>query len=122
MPILDGYRIYDAKYMNHVLVVHGQKKNKIQTLIFRFDKNHSDFGCRIVDCDNVGEVNMTVLDNGVAIVIPKDGVLEVFANRPHDNNVKSVHDPVISTDMKLCKEGTRAMFIRNNEIYDIKMK
>jgi hypothetical protein len=122
MPELDGYRILDAKHSNRVLVVFGQKKSEYHTLIFRFDSQYSDHDFRKVDCDNVGEVNMTVLDNGIAIVIPKDGVLEAFSNKPHISDVKSIHDQVINTGMKLCNDGTKAMFIRDNEIYTISMK
>lgn len=121
LPELDGYRIYDAKYLNHVLVVHGRKKNDYHTMVFRFDKDHLKYDIRVAECDDIGDVNMTVLDNGIAVMILKEGALEAFGNRPFVGDIKSIRDPVITPDMRLCKDGTRAMFIRGNEIYTIKM-
>jgi len=70
----------------------------------------------------LGEVNFTVLDNGIGIHIPKNGLLEVFGNRPFVNDVQGIKDSVISRDMKLCKDGVKAMFIKDKKIYTIKMK
>jgi hypothetical protein len=123
IPELDGYRIYDAKHDNRVLVVHGQNGSDIHTMVFRFEKDYSRYDFRMIESRDIGDVNMTVLDNGVAIMIPNDGVLEAFSNRPFvSGDVKSIHDPVITTDMRLCRDGTTAMFIRGNEIYKISMK
>lgn len=122
IPELDGYRIFDAKHTKKVLVVHGQKGNDYHTLIFRFEKDYKKYDMRLVECDDVAEVNMTVLDNGVAIMIPKDGLLELSSNKAFINDVKSVEDPAITSDMKLCKDGIKARFIKDKTLYQISMK
>lgn len=121
IPELDNYRVYDAKHTNHVMVVHTYKGNTYQSHVFRFDSSYDKYDHRMVECDNITDVNMIVLDNGIAITIPRSGVLEAYGNKPFVNDIKSIQDPVIDTGMKLCHVGNKAMFINDCEIHTISM-
>ena len=121
LPMLDDYRILDVKHSNHVLVVHAVKSGQFYNIVFRFNKDYSDYDVRITECNDLSEVNMVVLDNGVTINMPDNGVIDVFLNRPYAD-VKSVADPSVSMDMRLCKDGAKAMFFRGRELFTISMR
>jgi len=122
IPELDGHKIMDAKHDNHVVTLFTSCKGDYKIIVLRFDKEYNKYDCREIICSDVGDINMTTLDNGVCIMIPENGILEVFGNKPFVNDVKSIHDPVIETDMRLCKNGTTAMFHKGKSLYTIKMK
>lgn len=122
IPELNDFKIFDAKYSKHVMAVSGQVGNEYKTLVFRFNSSHTKYDVREIICDQIEEINFVVLDNNVAIMIPKDSYLEAFGNKPFASNIKSVNDPSITTDMKLAKDGTKALFFKGKKLYSISMK
>ena len=65
---------------------------------------------------------MITLANGICIIIPENGRLDIFSNKPFTNDIKTMNDPMVTTDMRLCKDGNKAMFIQNKDVYSISMK
>ena len=123
IPELEGFKIFDAKYSKGVAVVSGQYNNDYKLLVFRFDSNHTKYDVREILCDGPEESNFVVLDNNVVVMIPKDGYLEAFGNKPFSSSsIKSINDPIITTDMKLTKDGVKVLFFKGKKLYSISMK
>jgi len=122
IPELDYFKILDGKYSKGVFAVSGQYGNDYKILVFRFDSSHNKYDIREVICDGPEEINFVVLDNGVVILIPKEGTMEIFGKKPFVSDVKSISDPIITTDMKLTKDGTSVLFSKGKKLYSIKMK
>ncbi len=120
IPELDGYRILDAKYELGVCMVLGHKGNSYDKLIFKFG-NISRYACRIIKDVDDHSINFVTLDNGIVISISGD-TMEVFSSNVSSNTIKSIKDPDIDSDMKLCKRGTSLRFFRENKLYSITMK
>lgn len=118
VPELDGYRILDAKYELGVCMVLGHKNNSYDKLIFKFH-DYEKYTCRVINDIDDHLVNFVTLDNGIVISISVD-TMEVFSIT--STTIKSIKDPDIDSDMKLCKRGTSLRFFRDNKLYSIKMK
>lgn len=122
IPELNNFKIFDAKYSRHVMVISGQSGNDYKTMVFRFDSSHSKYDYREISCDILEEVNFVVLDNGVSILIAKDSSLEAFGNKPFVSDIKIINDNDITTDMKLTKDGMKVLFFKGKELYSLSMK
>ena len=110
----------NKEFAKKIYVLKGIKYPR--SILKELKKLYAKYDVREIPCSDIGDINMITLDNGVCILIPENGVLEAFGNRPFVNDVKSIHDPLITTDMRLCKDGTKAMIFENNKLFSIKMK
>jgi len=119
---LDGHKIIDAKHDNHVCALHTHKNGKYNIIIMRFNKDYSSYDFRVSEVADIGDINMITLEQGICIIIPENGVMEVFVNDPALPGLKRVHDSTITTDMRLCKDGTQAMFYKDKDLYRISLK
>ena len=124
IPELEGYKIVDAKYESHVCVIvgHSHKSGQYDRLILRFDKNFKTYDHRVIEDINYTTINFVVLDNGIAVSINEDDIMEIFSNNIKNKEVKSITDPEINNNLKLCKSGMKLMFFQDNKIYRIQIK
>lgn len=122
IPELDEFSIIDARYENRICVLTGHKAGVYNRIILIFDEKHDSYKCRIVRDIDYSSINFTTLDNGVCVMITDDDAIEIFLNRIDKDSVKRIEDPVINSTMRLCKNGTKVMFFRENKLYEIKMK
>lgn len=119
---LDGHKVIDAKHDNHVVAIHTHKDGKYNIIILRFSKDYSSYDFRSFEVSDIGDINMITLDQGICIIIPESGIMEAFVNDPTLSGIKRVHDSSITSDMRLCKDGTQAMFYKDKDLYRISMK
>jgi serine/threonine protein kinase len=120
---LDKYKIIDAKYQNQVLMVIGAKAGKYDRLIIRFDKLFDgNYDVRIMNDIDYLENNFTVLDNGVCVHVCEDEKLNIFSSKVGASSVKEIQDPFVSSDMRLYNDGNMVLFVRDREIFSMKMK
>jgi hypothetical protein len=122
IPELDEFSIIDARYENQVCILTGHNDGVYSRIIIIFDSNHDNYKCRIVGDIDYSSINFTTLDNGVCVMITDDDAIEMFLNRIDKDSIKRIEDPVINSTMRLCKNGTKVMFFRDNKLYEIKMK
>lgn len=106
---LDEYKIINAFYQNHVLIVVGTKSGTYDKAIVKFAPDFQSYDLRIEkDVDNVG-INAAVLKNGVVAHI-NDDVLEVFSNRVGKPQINNFRDKLISdTPLTLYTDGFRML-------------
>jgi hypothetical protein len=120
---LNDYKVIDAKHENHVLVVitSNLKTKKYDRLVFRFSDNYQEHDVRIIEDIDTLEINFTVADHGIAVLIAEDGELEAFSNK-RGSSVKVMKDNVIDTEMKLFHRGTQILFHQGKKVYKLSMK
>lgn len=119
---LQGYKIVDAKHENRVCMVVGYKQGRYDRFVLRFGRHYKIYDCRVIKDVDCVSINFVVLDNGVVISINEDGVMEIFSNNVENGEIRVVTDPEVDGTLKLCKDGTKAMFFRGNSLYRIRMK
>jgi hypothetical protein len=121
---LAGYRITDAKYEGNVLMVVAINKTtgENRRFIFRFASNWQDYDCRMIENITPTGLNFTVTDKKMCICITEDEKVEIFSSRRGPQDVKSVSDPAIVGDMRLCHTGDQVRFAHGSKLYQFSMK
>lgn len=121
IPHLDDYKILDAKFQNQVAMFIGFKDGVYDRITLIFDKDFNTYITRITSGIDYAPLNFVTLENGICIAINDDGI-EIFKNVTVSSDVRQYQDPDINSNMRLCHDGTRVMFFRDQKLYSIKMK
>lgn len=120
---MDNIKIISAKHDKGVLVIIGtdDKGLMIEKLI-RFSADYKTYDVTETYIDT-GDINFTVLDNGIVIKISEDGIMELF-NKYSSTELKKrvITDDIISTSMKLYNQNNRVVYVHNNKLYSISIK
>lgn len=119
---LNGYNIIDAKCEENVLMVVGVKDGKYDKFIIRFSKEWDSYDVRKIEDINFTGLNFTVLDNGRCISVTEQEEIEIFSCNKDSAAVKSIADPIIQADMRLCHQGAQVLFAQGNALYNFSMK
>ena len=121
---IKDYRITEAKYEHNVLMVVAFHKESGQydRFVYRFSTDWNGHDLRKVENISPVGINFTVLENGIVISLTEEEKIEVFSSKKDRPDVKSVGDPCIESDMRLCHVESEARFARGNKIYQIKFK
>lgn len=122
VPELGGVRIIDAAYQNGVCMIMGFTNGEYHRYVIKFNPQFTACSVRSHPSSGHSAINFTVLDNGVAIAIPEDGVIEVFFSQYDNDRMNILHDPDIRSSMRLCKDGIIAKFHQGGGLYSIRMK
>lgn len=120
---LDNYKVVNAFYQNHVLILVGTKAGVYDKIIVKFSSDFQTTDVRIEsDIDNIS-INASVLKNGVVAHI-NDDILEVFSNRIDKPQVNSFKDKLISdTHLTLYTDGYRMLaLIDGGEFVQLKIQ
>jgi serine/threonine protein kinase len=116
-------KILDAKYDNKVLFIAAiQKAGKIDMLMLRFDSKFDEYDLRKHENITFTGINFIVMANGVCVCINPQDQIELFANTINSQSVKVIDDPIINSDMRLYKDGTKVLFASDKKLYSFKMK
>jgi len=118
------YRITEAKYEGNVLMIVAMHKESGQydRFVYRFATDWASHDLRKLENIAPTGINFTVLENGIVISLTEDEKIEVFSAKKDRPDIKSVDDPAIESDMRLCHVGTEARFARGSKLYRIKFK
>jgi len=121
---LDGYRVTEAKYENHVLMVLAvnKKSGEYSRFVLRFSKNWENYDCRVIENVNPAGLNFTVSNKGVCVCLTEEEKVELFSNEMGSSSVKSVDDPSVVGDMHLCHSGDEIRFALGQKLYKFSMK
>lgn len=116
-------KILDAKYDNKILfVVAIDALGKTDQLIIRFDEKFEAYDIRKHENISFTGINFVVLDSGICVCINPSEQVEIFSHSINSQTLKIIDDPVISSDMKLYKNGTKVLFANGSKMYTMKMK
>jgi len=119
---LVGYKIVDAKYINKVLMVVGEKNGKYDKFIFRTDSSYQFYDLMMKNDITYSGLNFVVLDNDLCIHINGDENVELFSNKKGSSVSKVIDDDIISGDMTLYNNGVQVLFAKNGTLYKLSMK
>jgi hypothetical protein len=119
LPHLDKYRIVGAKADKNVIVVLGEHKGRFDRIIVSFDKKYTDYKVRIVDDVTYDNINMTVMDNGLCLLLASPTELELFVDV---NKCEVIQNPPFDSTMKLFSTADGIFFVNGNSYHQIKKK
>lgn len=121
---LAGYNITEAKLERNVLMVIGsdKKSGEYTRFIFRFGDNWQGYDVRKVENIVPSGINFTVLDNGVCVCITEEEKVEIFASQKDSAGVKSIVDPSVKANMRLCHSGPQVRFAMDNKLFNFSVK
>jgi len=122
VPELDDYKVVDAKHDNLICVVTAVKDGIYTRFIIIFAPDYKSYRIRTIDDIDYSPINFVVLANGVCIMMNHDDTIEIFLNRIDKPAVKKIQDPEVNSSMRLCKDGVRVLFLKENKLYSIKTK
>lgn len=119
VPELEKYRIIDAKCINNVMIVIGEKSGKYDRFVFFFDKDFKAYDVRIDSDVAYQSVNFTVKQNGMVATIINDDTLELFVD--NKKGTKELADCPAEIDMPLYDGLDKVLFTDGDKLYSIKM-
>jgi serine/threonine protein kinase len=122
LPDISGYKVVDAKYDNHILIIIGNKKGKYDRFVFKLDSGFKNYELRKVKNISYQGINFVTLDNGVVICINEEEDIEIFSNRIGENSLKVINNNAINGNMKLYRKGTSVIFSEGHNLYRMTMK
>lgn len=118
----NNIKIINAKYINKVLMVTSLNKlGGYDVLILKINDFMDDY--KIVDKyeSDSPNINFTVNDKGVVILIKEDGLINILFNNFKNDKITEVKDDQIRTDMKLFSDYNVVKFFHGKSIYSISM-
>lgn len=116
---LKGYRILDAKAEGNLLVVLGEKNGRYDRFVVTFEDDFSSYGVRLDEDVEFGNVNFTVLENGICILVTSNDEVELFKK---SDQVKKIKNPPFDLSTRLLNSGGKVFFINDKEIYATETK
>lgn len=121
---LIGSRIIDAKYERNVLMILVLEiaTGQYNRFVFRFAKDWSNYDVRKIENVLASGLNFTVLDTGICASITEEESVEIFSNQKDSTSIKSINDPAIKANMRLCHSGQQVRFALNDKLYNISVK
>ncbi len=120
VPELIGCRVVQAKHENRICMLIVHQNNLYRRMVLKFDASYQKYDCRISDDAEYGNINFTVLDNGIAVAINEENAVEVFVNQIGHDRMDVIKDPDIQYSLKLCKDGIITKFFKSNGLYSIR--
>jgi hypothetical protein len=123
IPELNSYKVIDAKHEKGVCAVYVvDKKGNYKIMVFKFDSIYDKYTMFEIPCQDIGDINISVLDNGICVMIPYSGLVKAFHNGFNHNDVKDIYDPEIDSDMRLCHSGTQLRFFKEDRLFSISIR
>lgn len=121
---LARHEITDAKYEKNILMVVGMHRDsgEYKRFIFRFSRDWTDYDCRVVENITPTGLNFTVTDKMICICMTEEEKVEIFSSQMGSQDVKSVEDPAVVGDMRLCHSGNEVRFAHGTKLYKFAMK
>ena len=119
IPQFDGYRIIDAKSVKNVAVVIGEKRGQFDRFIVIYNKDYSSCDVRKVEDIAYNTINLTVMDNGLCILLANDDELELFATA---TQCETLSNPPLNSTMQLFSTSDGIFFINGTSFHQLKRK
>jgi hypothetical protein len=114
---LEGHRIINAKFEKNICIVVGEKKGKYYRFIFKF-KNNDILNIEKESTDNI-DLNFTVLDNNICVLINDDNNIELFNT---SKGKKIIEDDGTIASGRLSHYGVQTLLFKDDKLYKLNMK
>jgi len=122
VPEMDGSQVLEGAYVSGVSVFTVYQNNRYHRYILIWDASHARYQIRQHADIDYRDVNFCVLNHGLVLLITAEETLEVFQATAAEATVKVIHDPQISTDMRLFSAQDQAIFCLGHRVYQWHMK
>ena len=117
---LDGLCPIVARGGNRfVTIIAIDKNGDYQKLEFTFDKQHQSYKLWQAVVDSP-DLNIAILPKGVCATVVEDGKLDIFV--PSNGTLNVVKDKYIATDMTLANWGDKVVYIKDNDVWQLRMR
>lgn len=114
LPELDGYTIITGKYESRTCVVLALKNNVYDRYLFTFSKDFTSYTIRKDEDVGIGDVNFTVLPNGIVTNIIGDERMELFMSV--NTQTKAIDNPPCDSTNKLYSHYGKIIYVDGNKI------
>ena len=118
---LDGARITAAKYENGVLMAVAACDGKYDRHVIRIADDRT-YDHSVVKDVGITTPNFVTMPSGVCVHLNEQEEIEVFSNQVGSTSVKAFKDPALSGDMRLTRDGSQAMFFRDDEMFAFEVR
>lgn len=122
IPELDEYRVLDAKYQHKILVIIAEKGGIYSRFVFKLDDNFNSYVVHTTHDVGSVDINFTVNDNGVCILLNEVENIELFSNKKDSSQMTIISDNSLDNSMQLCYNGAKMEFTTQNKLYSISLK
>lgn len=119
----DSKHIINAKYSNKVLVVVWYDKGNYIKDVYKLNNMHREM--KLIYSDNVDsmDINMTVLENGIAVSLEESGNLRLFSTQyKSDIEINDINASDLPDDIRLFSVGVSLHGFVGDQVYSLKMK
>ena len=117
----ENKRIINAKYSRNILSIVAYDNGNYQRNTYKIDKTFRNIKLIESNIVDTPEINMAVLEQGVAILMCEPGVLKIFANNFTQDGVNEVKDPSLEPEIELLAHGIKLYGIHNEKVLQLKM-
>lgn len=114
LPELAGYRVLEMKKVKNLLVVMAEKQGKYDKLMFLFKGKGEDYTFRIMQNVSFDDLNFTVLENGICVIVNDGGSIEMFADF---TKVKTVDGTSFDTGIPIVSIANKVHVLDGNRVY-----
>ncbi len=119
IPELKGYRILQGKYEKGVVMLSLFQHGIYSQAILRFDEQFKHYQIEMLQDCELNDINFTVLDNGIIIHLQQDGELNILHR--FSTQKRTVQDARLNTHMKLTSNGTIALLMVDEKLYQLSL-
>jgi hypothetical protein len=117
---LDGLTSINARAGNRfITIIAFDKKGVYKKFELVFDRNYSIYKLWQGETDSL-DLNVAILPKGVCATIVNDGDLDIFV--PTTATLNKVQDKHIATDMALANWDDKVVYIKNGEVWQVRMR
>jgi len=116
---MDKFRIIDAKYENRFCVVIGERHGEYKRFVICFNEQHTEYNIRTEDNADLDDINFTVKENGICIMIIRDEKVEAFFN---NSKIKVIENPPFDSSMELYNGEGKVFFANKKILYSVGLK
>jgi hypothetical protein len=117
----DSKRIVNAKYNNKVLIVISYKNGNYDRNTYKVDKTYRKLKLVESMIVDTPEINFTVLEQGVCILMSEPGIIKIFANNYSQDSVNELNDASLTGDITFCSHGLNLYGTIDNKVLHLKM-
>jgi serine/threonine protein kinase len=121
VPELNGHSIISAKCIQNVAVVIGYKGQEYSRFVIRTDQSKYDIKV-IENLDTQSDINFTVLDKGVVVLMNENSEIELFSSKLGEKAVKVIEDKQVDNSCNLSSNGSQVLFYKGKDLYKLRMK
>jgi hypothetical protein len=100
----------------------GTRHGKYDKFIIRFGREFSDYDVRIQNDVSSIDINFTVLESSVVLQMLDENKLELFSAHKNSDNVRTIQDPLLDTDIRLFHTGNQALIARGQKLCKISLQ